>query len=301
MSRTAVRAYRFADPRALAALRDLELAARSVVDGFMLGVHRSKRVGAGLEFSQYRAYQPGDDPRRVDWKLFGRSDRYFVREAETETSLTVRLVLDATRSMQQAQDGLTKFDYARFLAASLAVLADRQGDAVGLAAVTDGAFRTLRPNRGQKHLHRILHALEPLEPAGAWPPWERIETELEAGGARGITVVVSDFAERSEEIRLAVRKLAALRHDVLCLHLVTRDEMEFPWVGGVTFEEFETGRRLDLDAGQARTAYVHAVARAHTDLRLELEERRVRYARIQLDEPLDEALRRFLLARDRAA
>ena len=293
--------YRFVDPRALAALRDLELAARTVVDGVMLGVHRSARVGAGLEFSQYRAYQPGDDLRRVDWKLFGRSDRYFVREAETETSLTVRILLDATGSMAQEEDGLSKFDYARFLAAALALLAVRQGDAVGLAAANDDAFVTVRPGRGQRHLHRVLHALEDMSPAGTWPAWDRLERELEAGGTRGITVVITDVAERADEIRLTLRKLAALRHDVLCVHVVGRRELELGWSGAVTFEELETGRQLEADADRARAGWRVRLDRELQSLRVELEDRRIAYARVTLDDPLDEALRRFLRPRDRAA
>ena len=138
---------RFVTARTLALVRDLELAARIAVDGTMLGRHTSRRAGAGLEFSQYRSYQPGDDPRRIDWKLLGRSDRYFVREAEAETSLTVRLLLDATGSMGHEEAGVTKLDYARFLTAALALLAHRQGDAVGLYLLGNGDVTPYLPRR----------------------------------------------------------------------------------------------------------------------------------------------------------
>lgn len=299
MSRT-VGGYRFADPRALAALRDLSLAARTVVDGLMLGIHTSHRAGAGLEFSQFRSYQPGDDLRRVDWKLYGRSDRFFIRESEAETSLAVRLVLDATGSMAQpSTDGVTTFDYARFLAASLALVAQRQGDAFGLYAVNNRAIQVLRPRREHQHLHRVFHALERLEPAGAWPEWSRVETALSADQPRGIVVLLSDLHERAEEVQEAAHRLAASHHDVRVLHLENLEEAEFPWRGSVTFEEWETGRRINLDAGAARVRYLAHRSEASRGLQRSLEERQVSYHRIRTDEPLDAVLRRVLHPRTR--
>ena len=297
-------AYRFIDPKTLAALRDLSLAARTAVDGFMYGAHQSRMPGVsgGLEFSQYRSYQPGDDLRRVDWKLFARSDRYFIRQAETDTSVTVRLVVDASESMAHAEDGLTKFDYARLIAAALAVLAHRQGDAVGLYALNDGAQRVIPPERQQRHLHRILHDLERLTPAGRWPDWGRLEGLLAPGGGggrRGITVLITDLHERLDEIRTVATKLSALRHEVLVLHVIGRAELEFPWRGTVTFEELETGRRIEVDAAAARPGSLAALEDDLADHRASLEDRRVSYARFPLDQPLDFALRQYLVGRAR--
>lgn len=297
---TAVGAHRYLDPRALAALRDLSLVARTVVDGLMLGAHTSHRAGAGLEFSQFRSYQPGDDLRRVDWKLYGRSDRFFIREAEAETSLSVRLVLDATASMAHREPAaLATFEYARFLVAALALLAQRQGDAVGLYALAGGGLEHLPPSRQPQHLHRLLHRLEALEPAGTWPDWDRIEAALSADTSRGIVVFVSDLHERHDEIRRAARRLAAARHDVLVLHLLGRSELDFPWHGSTLFEEAETGRRIELDADAARAAYQDGVEQELRALRRDLEERRIGYDLVVTDEPLDHALRRFLTTRAR--
>ena len=291
--------YRFIRPAALAALRDLPLVARTVVDGFMYGVHHSRMPGAGLEFSQYRSYQAGDDLRRVDWKLYGRSDRYFVRESEIETSLTLRLVLDASASMGQAE-AISKFDYCRFLAASLALLAHRQGDAIGLYALSDGALHPVRPGRGQAHLHRLMHALERLEPAGAWPAWEGVERALSVGSGRGLTIVLSDLHERGAEIREAVLRLAARRHEVVVMHVVGRSELTLDYGGPVELEELETGRVVEVDPGRERAAYTAALATELNALRREFEGRGIEYARFVLDEPLDSALRAFLMARLRA-
>ena len=295
--------YRFIDPTALAALHDLDLVARTVVDGFMYGVHQSRMPGAGLEFSQYRSYQPGDDLRKLDWRLLARSDRYFIRESETETSITVRIVLDASRSMAHEEGGVSKFDYARFLAASLAVLAHRQGDAVGLYALSAGAARVVRPDRTQQHLHRILHELEKLDPAGVWPQWREVEAALLPADGRGITVIISDLHQHAQEIRAAARTLTALRHEVLIAHLVGRQELEFGYEGIVTFEDLETGGQVDVDTGseQVKAAYLTALEREHRDQMEGFAERRIDYGRFLIDQPLDDALRKFLGSRQRLA
>jgi len=290
---------RFIDPKSLAALRDLTLAARTVVDGFMFGVHHSRIPGAGLEFSQYRSYQPGDDPRRLDWKLFARSDRYFLRDAETDTSVTVRFVLDASASMAQEEAGLTKFDYARLIVAALAMLAHRQGDAVGLAAVSDGDVSVLPAERPPQHLHRLLNTLERVTPAGVWPAWERVQGLFTAAGRRGIVVIVTDLHERQDEIRTLAAKLAALRHEVLVLHVIGEIEREFRYHGIVTFEEIETGRRIEVDTDAVRASYCTALEEELAGLRRALEELGIDYARFSLEQPLDLALRRYLVGRTR--
>jgi len=291
--------YRYVDPKTLAALGDLALAARTVVDGFMYGVHHSRMPGAGLEFSQYRSYQSGDDVRRIDWKLFARSDRYFLRDAETDTSVTVRVVLDASESMAHAEHGLTKFDYARMIAAVLTVLAYRQGDAIGLYALNDADMRVIPPQRGHQHLDRLLHALERLSPAGVWPDWPRMAGSFTAGGQRGIIAIITDLHERHDEIRTVAAKLAALRQEVLLLHIIGRAELEFAYHGTVTFEELETGRRIEVDADAVRPGYLAALHGHLDDLCRSLEDLQVDYARFPLDQPLDVALRQFLTSRAR--
>ena len=164
-----VSAYRFIDPRILAAIADLPLLAKTVVEGFMLGVHQSQRPGAGQEFNQYRSYQPGDDLRRVDWKTYARSDRFYVRESEVETSIGVRFLLDASASMAHTDGAIVKFDYARFLVAALGYLAYQQGDMIGCHSLPENHASVLPSKRDHQQLHRFLHHLEKLEPGGAWP------------------------------------------------------------------------------------------------------------------------------------
>lgn len=293
--------YRFVTASTLALVRDLELAARMVVDGMMLGRHTSRRAGAGLEFSQYRSYQPGDDLRRIDWKLLGRSDRYFVREAETETSITVRILLDATGSMAHEESGVSKLDYARFLAAALAMLAHRQGDAVGLYVLSDGRASAVRPRREPSHLHRLLHELERIQPAGRWPVWSALERALTPDSARGITLFVGDFHERSDEIRSAVKRLAGAHHEVICFQVLGDVEREFAYRGTVTLEELETGRRLDLVGEQAQEAATANLEQQLRELRYAVEESGAVLVPCLLAQPFEAPLREYLGRRDRRA
>jgi len=293
--------YRFVTARTVALLKDLELAARRIVEGSMLGRHRSRRAGAGLEFSQYRSYQPGDDLRRVDWKLYARSDRHFVREAESETSVVVRLVLDATGSMAHEEDGVSKFDYARFLAAALALLAHRQGDALGLSILRAGRVEAIHPRRDAPQLHRVLHALERATPAGRWPTWDRIERALALDPLPGLTLVIGDLRERDREIEAAARHLTGARHEATLFEILGRQEREFGYRGVVTIEDLETFERLDLDAAVVRETAIAGLAAERSALRARLEHRGAVVVACPLDQPFEGPLRAYLTRRERLA
>jgi uncharacterized protein (DUF58 family) len=293
--------YRFVTARTVAMLKDLELAARRIVEGSMLGRHRSRRAGAGLEFSQYRSYQPGDDLRRVDWKLYARSDRHFVREAESETSVVVRLVLDATGSMAHEENGISKFDYARYLAAAFALLAHRQGDALGLTMLRAGRVEGVRPRRDAPQLHRVLHALEQATPAGRWPTWDRIERAMALDPLPGLTILLGDLREQNREIEAAARHLAGLRHELSLFEITGRAEAEFDYRGVVGLEDLETFERLDLDAAAVRDAAVAALAAERRALRTRLEHRGATVVACLLDEPFEGPLRAYLARRERLA
>ena len=301
------------DPHLLAATRGLTLAARQLVAGVLPGLHNSRQPGMAREFAQYRAYQPGDEPRHIDWKLLARSDRYFVRESEIETAVTVRLVLDATASMQHADTtgpgaGLRKFDAARLLAAALAYLTQAQGDLIGLHAVSGAGVVSVPPGIQRQPFERVVRTLERIEPAGRWPADPRpLVAALTAGTrtaagpeTREIVVVLTDGHEHGEEIRAALAPLRARRHELLLFHLVGRDEIDFPFHGPVRFEDLETGATLETDADAARAAWV-AGQDEHTRewRRAWAGDGRFDYARFWLDEPLVRALRFYLSQRQR--
>jgi len=292
-----VSSYRFIDPHILAAISDLHLLAKTEVDGFMLGANQSPRPGVGLEFNQYRSYQPGDDLRLVDWKMYARSDRYYVREADVETSITVRFVLDASASMAHEEGSIAKFDYARFLIASLGFLAHAQGEAVGLEMIREGAVSHLPPKRDHQQLHRFLHDLERARAQGVWPDWPKLEGVFTAEHKREMIVFVSDLHEQRDEIFAALSKLSALRNEVLLFHLLGRNEIDFSYEGFLTFEDLETGKTLQVDAGRARQPYLNHMQQKLRTMKQALHDERISYTLLRLDQPLDLALRQYLAQR----
>ena len=303
---------RVLDPRVLNATRGLRLAAMQIVAGVLPGLQTSRQPGLSQEFSQYRAYMPGDEPQHIDWKLFARSDRYYIRESEIETAVTIRIILDATASMQHADTsgasaGVRKFDIARVLAAAFAYLAQSQGDPVGLHAISDGAVTLVQPGQRRQPFERIVHALENLEAEGQWPQTVR---ELSAavaarggsvpsptGTTRELSIVLTDGFEESAEIRDALGALRARQHEVLFLHLLGRDEIEFPFSGPVRFEDWETGDVFETDAATARAAWLENLQRSLDEWRTGWDAKRFDYVQIRTDEPLDRALRTYLMRR----
>ena len=303
---------RVLDPRVLTATRGLRLAAMQIVAGVLPGLQTSRQPGLSQEFSQYRAYMPGDEPQHIDWKLFARSDRYYIRESEIETAVTMRLILDATASMLHADTtgagaGIRKFDIARVLAAAFAYLAQAQGDPVGLHAVAAGAVTSVQPGQRRQPFERIVHALENVEPAGRWPENPRELTAALAarnasvasppGTTRELTIVLTDGFEHGAEIRDALSALRSRQHEVLFVHLLGRDEIEFPFTGPVRFEEWETGAIFETDASTARAAWLENLEQSLGEWRSGWGAKRFGYVQFRTDEPADRALRAYLVRR----
>ncbi|MEO0425771.1 MAG: DUF58 domain-containing protein [Pseudomonadota bacterium] len=249
------------DPRSLAQLRDLRLVAHRVVEGMLSGIHVSRQRGAGLEFNQYRAYEPGDDPSRIDWKLFARSDRYFVREAQRESQLTLWCLIDLSGSMAlESEDiaGWSKLRFAKALAASLAWLAMRQGDAFGLIGLAAERLEYMPCRRGRRHFERYTVALDRLQAQGRWPGEHTLSSLWEPLRSPGLAILITDLFEAGEEITSLAGKLAAAGKDVLVVQLLTDAEQAFPWRGRVLFEDRETGETRLVDASAHRETY-HAL------------------------------------------
>jgi uncharacterized protein (DUF58 family) len=301
------------DPRLLAATQGLALTARRLAAGAIAGLHVSRRPGHAREFSQYRAYQPGDEPRQIDWKLFARSDRYYLRESEVDARVAINLVLDATASMQHPggpSDAPRKFDLARSLAAALAFLAGNQGDEVTLHVVRNGLVSSHSTGGHRQPFRRIVHALAPLEPAGRWPAdrtrltqaFRRAELEAASSGPAAtarISVVLTDGHEPGGEIRAALAPLRARQHELLFFHFVSRDEREFPYRGPVRFEEWETGRTLEADATAVRMTYLAAAQRERESWSRVWGDDRFDYLTLMTDGDLAQGLRSYLRRRAR--
>ncbi|MFD1469780.1 DUF58 domain-containing protein [Hymenobacter caeli] len=284
-------------PELLHALRNLPLAAKRAAEGFLAGAHASRRHGVGMEFSQYRPYQPGDDLRRLDWRLAARSDRYYLRESEVDTSLTVHLLLDASASMNHRDaNGLTKLDYGRLLLGALAYLAQNQGDAVGLTILRPSGLRHLPPRADSRQLPRLYHALETAEAAGTFPDAAAL-APLTARRQRALTVCVSDLYEDDGEINRLLKRLRAVSGDVLLLHLVADNELNFNYRGAVTLRDLETGQTLQIDADQQRAAYQAQLQAWLTNTAQAARRQGFDYHLLNTAAPLDGALREFLRKR----
>jgi len=290
---------RLIDPRTLARVRDLPLVAQTVAEGFLHGIQASQQRGVGIEFSQYRAYEPGDDPGRIDWKLYARSDRYFVREAERESEIAVWIAVDCSNSMaqQSASGAWSKFAYARQLAATLAYLAQAQGDLVGLLALSSEQPGFLPPLSGKRQYHRVLTELHRLGPGGHMPRAETLRAQLARLQQPGLILVLSDLHQASDEIHALLRRIRSTRNEVACLQLLCQDELDYPWRGPTRFEDLETGEQLLLSGRVARDAYLANLAESQARLTRSLALRGISLDTLNIDEPMDAALEAVLRRR----
>lgn len=289
---------KFIDPKVLAKIKDLPLLAKTVAEGFLAGHNQSLRRGAGLEFSQYRSYQPGDDLRQLDWKMLARSDRYYIREAEVDTSITVRFVVDSSASMAHEDiNGLRKIEYARFLVASLAYLATAQGDSVGLYILHEKQLINLTPRSDNMHLQRFWHQLSAVEPQGKFPDARAAGNLFSNTRQKELTVFLTDLYEQEDEITKLLYMLGAQRHELLLFHLMARNELDFSYSGTLTFEDLETGQTLQVNTAAQRQLYLQRLQEWLRQTEHGMRNRQIAYDLFITDEPLDKALRTFLQKR----
>ena len=286
------------DPKVLMTIKDLPLLAKTVIDGFMNGFNKSKVKGPGLEFSQYRSYQPGDDLRWLDWRMFARSDRYYIRESEIETSISVRFLIDASASMNHDDKGIKKIDYARFLAASLAWLSNLQGDSVGLYVFRDGGLFSLASKPDPQHLQRLLYHLQQINPAGAFTKPVHYKELFAGTGRKELLVFITDMYQAEGEINRLLDSLSALKHEVVVFHLMGKNELDFDFGDYSTLEDLETGETMEVNTNEAAT-YNQKLKDHLENIRMQLLGKHVFYRMISTSQPLDEALRDFLVQRNK--
>lgn len=279
------------------AIKDLSLAARQTIDGFMTGINRSKVKGVGLEFSQYRSYQPGDDLRWLDWKRYARSDRYYIRESEIETSISVRLLVDASRSMEHKDGGFTKLEYAKHLAAALAWLANQQGDALGLYVFREGDVFSLPARKDPQHMARLFHQLETVEAGGGIGDPIGYKHIFLGEQKRELLIFITDLYERKGEIDKLLGLLASLRHEVIVFHVMGGNEIEGDYTGWSEVEDLETGERKPVGGIAGGEEYKQRVQEWLSAVRTRLLDRQIFYQLMRMDRPLDQALRDFLKQR----
>jgi uncharacterized protein (DUF58 family) len=288
---------RFIDPTILARIKDLELVARTVVDGFISGLHRSPFLGLSIDFAEHRAYMPGDDIRRIDWRVFARTDRFYVKEYEADTNANFSVVLDVSRSMDYQSQGVTKLEYAKFLTASLTYLSMKQRDRVGLITFADNLVNIVPPSA--KHFETVLHTLDRLEssPRGEFAgPLLKVAESL---NRRSILVIISDLYDRPDAIVEAVNGLRFRGNDVAVFHVLDPAEIAFSFDEAGSFEDLETGERIAIVPDQLREEYQERVRRHRAELSKRFGENRIDYAFFDTTMPLDHALFAYLSNRQR--
>lgn len=296
-ARASAHGARFLDPAVLARIDNLELLARTVVDGFLSGLHRSPYLGFSLDFAEHRPYMPGDDVRRIDWKLFGRTDRHYIKLFEAETNANFAVLLDVSRSMGYASRGISKLDYARYLTAALLFFSNRQRDRVGLVTFDRQVVDWVSPS--MKNFDTAMHVLDKATAARAGELGGPLLTATERLVRKGILVLVSDLYEEPDAVTRAVVPLRARGHDVIVFHVLDPAELDFPFQDPSAFEDLETGDQLPVIPAKLRDGYQSAL-RAHLE---ELERRftgaGIDYTVLDTSRPLDQALFAYLSARER--
>lgn len=291
---------RLIEPSVLAQLDNLELVARTVVEGAMTGLHRSPRFGFSQEFAEYSDYVPGDDLRYIDWNVFARNDRFVVKRFYGDTNCQLMVLLDTSASMAMGSaDSVTKLDYARFLAAALVYLAHRQHDAVGLLTFNDAIQLYRPPTARATGVRAVYHALDEARPVGGsnWQlPLEHIQGQLKK---RGLLVVISDFYAEPDDLAQVLKGLAARGHDLLLVHVLEPAELTPKLDRAATLEDAETGEVMEVSAEEIREAYPTRLA-GHLDaLKTLALSMGGHYLQVDSAEPLDRALAGYLRFRAR--
>jgi uncharacterized protein (DUF58 family) len=292
----------FLDPVVLARIDNLELLARTVVDGFLNGLHRAPYLGLSMDFAEHRAYVPGDDTRHLDWRLYARTDRHYVKQYEAETNANLVALLDVSASMDYGSHEVGKLDYARFLVASLLYLSRRQRDRVGLGTFDARVVDWVRPSA--RGLDRALLTLDRIGPRGSGGVGSLHDAMLVAAERlprRGVVLVVSDFYEEPDRVMDALRLLRGRGHDVMVFHVLDPAERDLPYDEPTSFEDLETGERLPTLPRRLRDGYRELVQDHVAELERRISGERMDYLMLDTSQPLDHALFRYLTIRERRA
>ncbi len=283
------------DPLVLARLSNLYLRARWVVEGIMSGIHRSRSKGFSVEFESHREYSPGDELRRIDWKALGKFDRYFIKETEDETNLRATLVLDASASMDYGSNGITKFEYASILTASLAYLILKQQDAAGVVTFSNRVESFIPPKAKRGYVFEILRELEARQPSGETNTGKILQEIAGKMKRRGLVILISDLLDDPEEVLKGLRLFRFNGHDVIVFHVMDSAEIELPFDGNILFEDMEQANlKVTADPQTIRRVYRGVVDEFIDHLRKECHASSIDYQLLSTSTPLDRALVSYL-------
>ena len=288
---------RFVDPKVLMRVGNLELLARNVVEGFINGLHRAPFFGASIDFAEHRGYVAGDDIRRVDWRLYARTDRFYVKQYEADTNTNLTVLLDISRSMKFASKGIPKLDYGCYVGACVAYLAQRQRDRVGMITFDSDIVTHIPPSA--KHFNVVLGTMEKAvaeRPGNLSVPLKKMAEHCKR---RGLLVLISDFYEEPDAILEAIKPLKFLGNDLIVFHVLDQAEIDFGYDEASSFQDLETGEQIPVVPESLAKEY-RAMVQAHiASLTTKFSEHRIDYTVLNTSEPLDRALFSYLSSRER--
>ncbi|HEY2904450.1 MAG TPA: DUF58 domain-containing protein [Vicinamibacterales bacterium] len=289
---------RFVDPKILSRIGNLELLARTVVEGFINGLHRAPYFGASIDFAEHRGYVAGDDIRRVDWRVYARTDRYYVKQYEADTNTNVSILMDISRSMQFAsRGGVTKLEYGSFVAACLAYLAQRQRDRVGILTFDSDIVTHVPPSA--KHFNVVLHTLDRAKgerPGNLAVPLTKMSEHFKR---RGLLVLISDFYEEPDAVLDAIKPLRFLGNDLIVFHVLDQAELDFGYDDASSFEDMESGEQVPVVPESLRAQYRQMIQDHIAALTTKFSEHRIDYTVLNTSEPLDRSLFSYLSSRQK--
>jgi uncharacterized protein (DUF58 family) len=293
----AIPGAQFIDPKVLMRVGNLELVARNVVEGFINGLHRAPFFGASIDFAEHRGYVAGDDIRRVDWRLYARTDRFYVKQYEADTNTNLSILLDISRSMKFASRGVPKLEYGCYIGACLAYLAQRQRDRVGMLTFDNDIVTHIPPSA--KHFNVVLGAMEKARaerPGNLTVPLNKMAEHFKR---RGIIVLISDFYEEPETILEAIRPLKFLGNDLIVFHVLDPQEISFDYDDASAFEDLESREQIPVVPQSFRAQYRALIQEHISSLQAKFSEQRIDYALLNTAEPLDRALFSYLSSREK--
>lgn len=289
---------RFLDPKLLASLSSMEIRARTVVEGAVEGLHKSPFKGFNVEFSEYRQYVPGDSLKDIDWKVYGRTDKFYIKEHEEETNLSGYLIMDTSGSMSyKGQGAMSKIDYASTLAASLAYLMLKQQDSVGLVTFANGLRKMVRPHSGMAHLRSICNELDATVAKETTDIGAALDIVGQSMKKRGVFILFSDLMDNAELIIKKLRQLKNRRHEIILFHVLDRDEITFPFDDNTVFHDLEDKSKIVTDAFQLRSEYLNRIKNMMNTFKSALRKSGIDYLIADTSMPLEANLKSFFTRR----
>ncbi len=289
----------YLSPDALAKLANLNLVARLVVEGFISGLHRSPYKGFSVEFAQHREYIPGDDLKYLDWKVYARTEKYYIKQYEEETNLKAHILVDSSASMGYKSGTLSKYQYGCYLAASLAYLMIKQQDSVGLTVFDERIRENIPPKAGATHLKVILDSLENISPSNETHIGGTFRNLSEMIKRRGLIIVISDLLDNPPDVLTALKHFRHRKHEVIVFHLMDDEELTFPFTKMTVFRDLETGERLTVDPNSIRKEYLASINEFLKVYRKGCYESDIDYLNVNTSTPFDSCLASYLAKRQK--